>query len=227
MTRPLSGPMAASIAATRAQLVHFMQLEASGGAIRITTYPQDVDWSGETWQGIGGSLIPGAAVESADLRGGATTLELSGVSQVIISLFLTNYTRGREAVIYFGHIDEDTGLIVADPIEVFRGFLNEPWEVREQPPRDGENGTATVKTRVVSRVAQLSQPRPVRTNIHSHRNMLRRGGLSGGALDDNFFKHVPAIAGRPIFYGTESPAGTNRGTPEDPDDRGGRPTRSS
>lgn len=212
MARTLSAGMQSAVAAESATLVHFVQIESSGGTLRLTTAPQDVSWNAQTWTGIGGVLRFGAPVESMELRGQAVELTLDGVDQTFIATVLNNHVRGREVVIYFGHMDPSAGTVIATPLEVFRGFLNEPISITEQRSPDGREGSSVeVKTRAVSRLADLQRPNAVRTNVHSHRDMLRRAGLVGGALGDQFFKFTAEIANRRIFWGTKPPAGTIEG----------------
>lgn len=205
MPRTIGAGLAASIAAERASLVHFIELNPSTGALRICTAPSDISWNGFTWLGVGGHLVWGGVVESSDAKGYGATLELSGVSGDVITLLLTSHFRGREAVIWYGHIDQAAGTVISSPLEIYRGWMNDAFRVEESRSERGA-GTVVVKTRVMSRLgALLGHARPVRTNLHSHRDMLRRAGFTGGDLGDDFFKFVASLVGKPIYWGTEAP----------------------
>lgn len=225
MAREMTEGMQTAVAGERGILAHLIQIEASGGTVRLATTPLPISWDGHTWEAIGGSLGFGEVVESTDLSGHGTAITLSGVDQSIIATVLTNHVRGRMAVIYLAHFDPATWQLVEDPLEIYRGFQNEPYQIDEsRGTEDLQPGTVTVSTKIVSRLAELGQTRAVRSNVHSHREMLRRAGLTGDDLLDTFFRTVPELVNRPIYWGRKGSSGRggtgSRGN-EDPggDDR--------
>ena len=207
MARSLTSGMNTAVAAEQSTVVRLIQLEHSGGTARWATAAQDISWNSQTWSAIGGVLELGAAQESSDLRAAGLSVELSGVDGSIVSLVMTNSFRGYEVMIYRAHLTD--GDVVADPYLEFRGYQNEPYEISDDPKtEEGGGGTVTVKTRWVSRLAALNRILAVRTNLHSHRALLKRAGLPGTDLADDFFKFVPALRGRlrTIRWGSEVPA---------------------
>jgi hypothetical protein len=197
MVRSLATGFSAAISAETSTLTHLIELNTSDGATRLTTSPTDISWDSNTWTGIGGALVFGAISETDDGRAQGVEIRLSGVEQTIINLILSYNVRGREARIYIAHIAAD-GTIVADPYQAFSGYLNDRWKITEERQK---KRTVTITTRMVSRVAVFQKANPVRANIHSHREMLRRSGATGAALSDTFFTFLPKLVGKPIYWG--------------------------
>ncbi len=220
MTRSLTSGMQAAIAAERGTIAHLFELDASGGTLRLATTPHDVVWGGYTWQGIGGALTFDVVTEQTDLSGQGTNLTLSGVDQTIIATILTNNVRGREAVVYLVHFDADLQ-IGDDRLVLYRGFLNGQVQISEH--RETESlaaGSVTVTTRIVTRLDELGQVRGARSNVGSLRDMLRRGGFTGTALNDTFFLLVPRLQNVPIYWGQKTPATGTQNDYSDPSNLG-------
>lgn len=211
MTRSLATGMATAVAAETGEIVHLIKLVTSGGTTYLTTSATDISWDSQTWVALGGLLTFSTVNETGDRRAQGVGLNLSGVDQTIISLILSNHTRGRLAYIYMAHLSG--GDVIATPLEIFRGYLNAKWSIREQ--RDPvKAGTVTVSTRIVSRLAALEKTRAVRANIYSHREMLRRSGATGAALDDTIFVFLPKLMGKTIYWGIPIGSGTGTGLGE-------------
>jgi len=208
MTRTLTSGMQTAVAAERGyDIIHLIQMESSGGTLRIATSAQDISWSGQTWAAVGGHLQYGGSQETGDLKAQGVPVALSGVDGSIVSLVLNNFFRGYEVIVYRALLNSAAGTIVADPLEEFRGYQNTAYTVTDdQQAESMGGGSVSVKTRWVSRLAAFQQGGPVLTNLHSHRDMLRRGGLTGTDLTDAFFKFLPALVNKPIYWGTASPA---------------------
>lgn len=208
MARDLTSGMQTSVAAESGrQVVRLLELVHSGGTVRWTTAAQDISWDGQTWTAIGGALSIGGTTEHGrDLRVEGIPAVLSGVDGSIISIVMSNHFRGREVTVWRAHLSD--GAIVADPLEEFRGFQNTTYRIEDAPSDIGGGpGGVTVRTRWVSRLALLNRRNSVRTNVHSHRDMLRRAGLTGTALDDSIMKHLPSSieALRNLRWGSETP----------------------
>lgn len=221
MPRTMTSGMQAAVAAERGQYVHLVEIDSSGGVLRLCTATQDVAWSTYTWVGSGGVLGIGAVQEvgTADLPG--VDLTLSGVEQSIIADLLSYHLRGRAVAIWRAHID-DSGQVVADPLLLFTGFLNEDWTIEEQRDEEGKAlGTVTITTMAASRAAILQQNRTLATSLDSHNAMLARAGLATG---DTFFRTVPGIAYQGLVWGHPWPA-VNPGGPNPPGQGPGDPSQ--
>lgn len=203
MPRTMTSAMQTAVAAERGDVVHLLELDSSTGVLRLSTASQDVAWNGFTWVGSGGVLAIGAVQEvgTADLPG--VDLTLSGVDQTIISDLLSSHVRGRSVAIWRAHID-DNGQVVADPLPLFTGYLNEDWTVEEQRDEAGKGlGTVTLTTLAASRGAILQQNRTLACSNDSLNAMLARAGIATG---DTFFRTVPGIAYQSLVWGHPWPA---------------------
>lgn len=85
------------------------------------------------------------------------------------------------------------GTVVLDPIIVFKGFMNESFQIEEERDDQGNDiGTVTISTRLTSRMAVMAKVRGIRTNLESHQALFP---------GDTFFKFVPTLQGKKIKWG--------------------------
>ena len=206
MARSLTTGMNTAVAAETSAIVHLISITSSASApndvVELTTAPYDMSWDSKTWTGIGGALSFDAITESPDRKAQGVRLTLGGVDQSIIALLMSYHMRGRVGVIYLAHLTD--GDVVATPYEIFRGYLNDDWKIEEDRGlEDNQPSTCTVSTRIVSRLAALEIKKPVRANLTSHREMLRRSGATGAVLADDFFKFLPELMGEKVYWGTK------------------------
>jgi hypothetical protein len=216
MTRTLAAGMVTAVAAESGYAdVWLIVLVSSGGTTRITTASQTVTWDANTYTAVGGAIEFEPPAETSDPAAQSLRLSLAGVSQTIITDLLTNDMRGRDCTLYFGQIDVATGAVIADPVEVFTGLLNDRWTITEERGDSGP-GTVRVSTSAVSQLARYLVPRGMRSNVQSHNDMLARAGL---AVGDTFFSRVPTLVGKQVLWGktvtktgVQSGSGTTRGS---------------
>lgn len=204
MTRTLTAAMKTAFAAESGEAFHLFELNFSGGVQRLTDGSNTITWDGKTWTAVGGHLRFDAVQEVTTLTGQGVRITLDGVDQTVISALLSENYIGRVARIYRGHIGTD-GTIIADPVELFNGLLNSPFEIRE----DGE--TVKVTTFVVSTLTRLRQRRGIRANVASHQQHFP---------NDTFFRHITAANARQPFWPGRPPrdpgGGGGGGGPTDP-----------
>ena len=91
--------------------------------IYLTTYGHDVTASGQVWSASGHILKIADVRESADIKVGSTSLELSGVEQTFISLFLNNNYIDVGYSNFTALLDSE-GQVIGTPIEVFSGVIS-------------------------------------------------------------------------------------------------------
>ena len=210
MSRTLTSAMQTAVAAEAGYAdIWFLELASSGGTLRYTTAPSTVSWNSLTWVGIGGAIVFEPPSESSDYAAQSFRLSLSGVDQGVITEILTSNLRGRDATIWWGQVLLSPGVVVLNPLEIFTGLMNDPWEITEDPPAPGQHGTVRVETGVVSQLARHLYPRATRTNVESHESMLDRAGLTA---TDEFFERVPGIVNKPVYWGMKAPARSQKGT---------------
>ena len=175
----LSAAMITAISAKEGYAdVWLIEILGSGSTIRYTTAPSDVSAKSLTWTGIGGMINLESPPETADPSGQSCKISFSGVNTSIIAEVLTNQVRGRNCRIYFGQILLSTGVVVVDPLLIFKGMMNSAWEVSQQPSDISKRGTARISTTVVSDMARAMFTRSTMTNWRSMRNMQGRSHLT-------------------------------------------------
>lgn len=204
MVRTMTAAMKTAAAAATGEAFHLFELNFSGGVQRLTDASNNVVFQSNTYSAIGGHLRFEAVQELPSLSGQGVRLVLDGVDQTVISAVLAENYIGRKCVIHRVRLDTG-GAIIVDPVEIFNGFLNNEFEIRET----GE--TVTVSTFVVSSLTRFSQTRGIVASLTSHQQH-----FSG----DTFFRHVTAIAARKVFWGPGSEGGKG-GTPTGPTDPSG------
>lgn len=216
MTRALNAAMLADIALDSAEKTELIEMQFAAGTVRVTTASQDLSWNGFTWEAVGGHLAHEGFGESADPEDAGCRVELSGVDQTIVALILAGGYRGRKVVAYHAHFNPATGLVIANPIAMFDGHMNGGFTIDDDPGDYGD-GSVKIATRFTERIGEVSRIRGVRTNVHSHQATIP------GADVDEFFKHVPSLAGAKVYWGMKTPKEPGPATPPvTPDDRGGQ-----
>lgn len=200
MPRALVAAMLTDIAdVTGTEKTEFIELNFSGGVFRLATAGIDISWNGFAWQAVGGRLSVDGFSETADPDASGNRLILSGVDQSIIAAILGQNYRGRIARIWYAHLDPVTGAVVANPVLMFDGYMNDGFKIDESRGDFG-GGTVDVSTKLVARINDLAKVRGIRTNLHSH-----QVAPVTGASTDTFFQTVPTIPGRKIYWGTKTP----------------------
>lgn len=167
----------------------------------------------QSWVAVGGHLTLDAVEESPDRQTGVN-LTLDGVDTSVIALVLGANYLGRQATVYYGLMGTD-GEIVVDPVQFGPYYMLSQWTTRETRAANGQ-ATATVRTRLTSRLAPLSKIKGIVTNVRSHEKH-----YSG----DVFFEFIPKLVGKRIIWGGQSSGlgggGVGGGgTGDDPKDEG-------
>ena len=158
------------------------------GPLYLTDAPHDVVWNDVKYVA---SKVSFDSVEETDGGGQAVRLAFDGVEQDVIDrIQVKNYT-GHTATIRQAHIGSD-GVIVADPVTLFGGLMNEGFEVRESFERQG--GGSRVTTRIISPL--LNKRNGVESSVLSHQKSY--------ALD-TFWRHLANASDAPIFWGNTTP----------------------
>jgi hypothetical protein len=150
--RLMSAAMKAAIEADILYPVYFVEIENTGTTLRLWTGRpgQTTTWNGHDWLGVGWLLGFSEVEETAEVKATSLTIGMPAVPEMV-SLALTNLRRNNQAAIYEGfltpgwsigsdadpggpyvlgddapafEIGEPAGLLIEDPIEVFRGLLD-------------------------------------------------------------------------------------------------------
>lgn len=152
MPRLMTDAMAAALEADILYPVYFFEIESTGNTLRLWTGKpgQTYAWNGHDWLGIGWLLGFSEVEESAELKSVSMTVGMPAEPEVI-SVALNHLRRNKRCTLYEGYltpgwalgndaapdgpyvlgddapafeIGEPAGLLVEDPIEVFRGLLD-------------------------------------------------------------------------------------------------------
>ena len=175
MARAITAAAVTAVQGQRGEYVHLLALEFGGGTVRFTTGSVDLAWDGETWSAAGSAFRFDPVAESGDLSGQRVRLTLDGVSLGAIAALLGEPYVGRLATLYRAHLA--SGVIVDDPVTLFVGFMNSPWQVVENP----DERSARVETELSSPLAVFDQVRGITADLHSHRRHF---------AGDGFFRHI-------------------------------------
>lgn len=194
MTRTLTTAVATAASGAVAELCHLVSMAFDGGTAYMTTAAVDIAWNSQTWSAVGGALSFEAVQETGDLSAQGVKLRLDGISTATIASLIGDDYIGREANLYLAHIDTD-GSIIADPILLFRGYMNESWVIRENVDAQ----SCVVETRFVSPLVKFEQMRGIRANLISHQSHPTRNGNDYTA--DTFMRHIATIRETDIGWG--------------------------
>ena len=196
MTRGITAGMVTAATAETGELCYLLSFAFSGGTLYLTTASTGIDWSGNTYQAIGGLTFE-AVPETRELTDQAVQIVLDGVDQTVITTILQENFLHRVATIHLAHFS--SGAIIADPEQVWSGVMSEGFRVRERWNAGG--GTTKVETAIMSPLVLFRQTRGIRANVASHSSVYP---------GDLFFRHLQAIQGRPIFWGQSEQLRTGR-----------------
>ncbi|HRQ68528.1 MAG TPA: hypothetical protein P5031_08195 [Candidatus Syntrophosphaera sp.] len=138
--RSATAAVITELGATKSQPVHLVEItidDADGNStiLYITDAWTSVTWNGHTYTALGHFMAFTDIEETAEVQVNALTLSLSGVDQSYISAFLSYYYIDRPVKIYKAFLDSTTMAVIADPILIFDGRMDEPGI--EEHPEDG------------------------------------------------------------------------------------------
>ena len=176
MARTITAGSLAALQAQRAEVVHLLDLAFSGGSIRFTSGPHNVVWNSNTYSAAGSAMTFEAIAETSDPSGQRLRITLDGVSLGAITALLAQNYIGRLGTLRRGYLNAG-GEIIADPLILFTGYLNSPWEVSE----DWDGRWAKVVTELVSPLAVFNQVHGITADPISHQRHFP---------GDTFFQHT-------------------------------------
>lgn len=191
MPRNLTSSFVTAIESDVAEFVHLIELDFSGGFLRINTGAEDLSWNGFTWTAVGGNLSFPGVQETNDIKSQGIKMEISGVDLSLVATLLTNSFRGRTVKIWRAHLNSSTGAIIADPPLLFSGLQLASYEVEEEIRRDGPN---TVRiTTTLSGLLGIERVVGIQTGLTAHQHHYP---------GDLFFQHTAQLAHRVVSWGS-------------------------
>lgn len=122
MTRTIDSATVTALASDSIRMATLVQFDFDT-VIRLTDWGHDLTALSETWIASGHLLGASDALETSEPRVNQMTIQLSGVEQTYISIFLNNAYHGVRARVWKAVLDTDSSVIGA-PILTFDGPID-------------------------------------------------------------------------------------------------------
>lgn len=183
--RDVTPAVLAALQAGTVRPVVFFEGQFHNDTVRTWTGERDVDWNGHTWLGRGGFISFGPVEETTGPESTGTSVTLSGVPIEYVTLALSENgaRQGQPGKMWLGFLDE-TGAIIADPSEYFRGRL-------DVPEIDDAGSSCTITITYESLLVDLMRPRAWRYTDRDQRRI---------DPDDRGFRFVASIQEQPLVW---------------------------
>ena len=147
MTRSLGTDFTNALSADEVQPFFAVEMDFSGGAIRLWTGYGDITIGGDTYTGAADFMKIGTVDETTEIKATGINVMLSGIPSSLLSAALSESYQGRDITMYFGTLD-NTGAINDTPYVLFKGSMD-VMNIAES------NETATVSITGESRLIDL------------------------------------------------------------------------
>jgi len=157
------------------------------GMVRIWAGVGELTFDSNTYEGVGEFLGIEAITETVDGSANGVALTLSGIPTDIRTPLFDDKYSGREAEVFMGCFNPNSGEILDDPVTLFKGHMDTDF-LRE----DGK--TATFTLRVESRIVDLLRSR-------EHRYTLEGQHTLKGATTDDGLEFMPTMQETQIKWG--------------------------
>lgn len=198
MSRTLTNAMQTVATSEVVRPILLVQCAFNSGSLNLWSGIGDLTVDSVDYVGAGTLLSIGAVKESLDLAANGMTVNLSGVTEPLISKARDEEYQGRELKILLGAMDASNS-VIADPVIIFSGFM-------DTMTITDSGDTATINVSVENRL------------IEFQRNRVRRYTAEDQKIDyptDKGLEFVAEIAEKEIVWGTAtsgSGGGPGRGT---------------
>lgn len=152
MSRAMSSAFETAITGSVVHLAVFVMLDLSSGVLRFTSRAEPITWDGFTWLGGAAFTRLQPVEEGVSPRAEALALSISGIDPAYVASIMTEHYQGRAAKIWIATLDPDTQAVIADPLLVFHGRIDEPTVELSRE-------SATITLTLESRWADWDRPR--------------------------------------------------------------------
>jgi hypothetical protein len=164
--------------------VYLAKLGFDSGTVFLHSGLGDITYDGDTYTGVGTLGDVSTIEENSDTSANGVDLSLSGISNSILSIALDEDIQGRPCTIYFGVFDTTSYTLIADPFEIYRGFMD---------VMNGNYGNdANIGLRVESEAIQWSRQRTLRYNDETQKSFFP---------DDTGFEFIGQAVAKPVIWG--------------------------
>jgi hypothetical protein len=126
MSRTLTTALGNALQADRVQPILLAKINTSGGDVRVWSGIGDLTYNAEVYTGVGTLGGVSEIEENTDLGAAGVTFSLSGIPSEMLSIALEQVQHNRPATVWLGALDLTTGLLIADPYQLFTGFTDVP-----------------------------------------------------------------------------------------------------
>lgn len=186
MSRPLTPEMLAQVSAASLAPLLFLELDFSGGFLRLFSGVGTIQWNGLSWVGAGNLLAISQAEDATTLVATSMSFMLSGIPSALLATIYGDQSQGRAARLWLACQDLASGQIIADPVLIFAGRMDTIGD-------DDDGATAQITLTAESNLADLGRPR---TRNYTNQDQLR---LFPG---DKSLRWVTNLQERPVYWGT-------------------------
>lgn len=121
MPRTVNASTITALESDSVRMCHLLQIDFAT-TLYLTDNYFDVDYDGNTFDAASHFLSIDSTQETQDLRVGSMTINISGVDQSYLSIFLNQEYINRRCQIWLAILDS-SGSIVGDPIKTFDGQI--------------------------------------------------------------------------------------------------------
>lgn len=194
MSRGLSGAIAADVQTGRVIAAVLAELDFSSGTVNVWEGIGTLSWDGKSWDGVGDLGEISAVSEKAGAVATGMTLGLSGVDSSLLSSALTEDYQGRSVGVWFATFSESTNAILADPVKIFGGVMDNMTLVD-----NGKTANITVNCESYLRILE-------RSNERRYTDMDQQDRYSG----DLGFEFVAAQIDDGLYWGRSNPRQTKQ-----------------
>jgi len=123
MTRSLGTDFTNALSADEVQPFFAVEMDFSGGAIRLWTGYGDITIGSDTYTGAADFMKIGTVDETSEIKATGINVMLSGIPSSLLSAALSENYQGRDITMYFGTLD-NTGAINDTPYVLFKGSMD-------------------------------------------------------------------------------------------------------
>lgn len=138
--RTIDGATAAILADDSLRIAHLLTFEFSS-TLTFTDYAHDITHNAVTYLAANGFVGLSDPSESQELRINSLNVEMSGVDQSFISIFLSSNWVNRRTLLQTAFIDA-TGQVVGEPISIFDGLISD-FDITESQNKSTVNITVS------------------------------------------------------------------------------------
>ena len=123
MTRSLGTDFTNALSADEVQPFFAVEMDFSGGAIRLWTGYGNITIGGDTYIGAADFMQIATVDETSEIKATGINVMLSGIPSNLLSSALSENYQGRDITMYFGTLD-NAGAINDTPYVLFKGIMD-------------------------------------------------------------------------------------------------------